>query len=283
MVVERVCCHRHTRDDSCHCAAQPQARSSFDPTRRTLSSFARSRHWKSRRVAAITRVLFVLLLLLGGACRHKQKENGSGSVVPTTVQLTDQTKEILLTWIDDTGDFHVTESMTDIKDANRQHVRVVFTNSDTVDPDHVWVADLRQKDAKGAYPIQSMARSAWEEMGASHRKSRLEAMAAPIPTSDAGAQSGEVTAVIYGAEWCKACHEMAHYLKTKGVKYEEKDVDKSSVVQAELQSKFAKAHVPPSSSIPVTDIGGRLIVGFNPQAVDAALAALSGGNSRQTP
>ncbi len=221
----------------------------------------------------VTRISFVVLLLLAGACRHKQKNGDSGIAPQPQLQLTDQTKDVLLTWIDESGDFHVTESVAEIKDANKERVRVVFTNSDTVDPDHVWVADLRQKDGNGAYPIHSIARSAWEEMGASHRKSRLEAIAAPTPTPDAGTAAGELTAVIYGAEWCKACHEMAHYLKTKGIKYIEKDVDKSSVIQAELQSKFAKAHVPPTSSIPVTDINGRLIVGFNPQAVDAAIAA----------
>lgn len=225
------------------------------------------------RLASLTRVLFVVVLLLAGACRHEQKNGSSGATPQQQAQLTDQSKDILLTWIDESGDFHVTESISEIKDANKEHVRVVFTNTDTVDPDHVWVADLRQKDSTGAYPIHSIARSAWEEMGASHRKSRLEAVAAPTPVPDAGPPSGALTAVIYGAEWCKACHEMAHYLKTKGIKYVEKDVDKSSVIQAELQSKFAKAHVPPTSSIPVTDINGRLIVGFNPQAVEAAIAA----------
>ena len=227
---------------------------------------------EAARLHPIARYAIVLMLLLACACRHKQKENGAGVSLPAQVQLTDQTKDVLLTWIDELGDFHITESIAEIKDANKEHVRVVYTNSDAVDAEHVWVADLRQKDNSGAYVVRSMARSAWEEMGASHRKSRLEALGAPAPVVDAGS-SRDVSAVIYGAEWCGACHEMAKYLKSKGVKFEEKDVDKSSVVQAELQSKFAKAHVPPTSSIPVTEIKGRLIVGFNPQAVDSALAA----------
>jgi len=235
------------------------------------------------RTRTLARAFLLVLLLLAGACRHKQIQRGSGTTEEPQVHLTDQSKDILLTWIDDAGDFHGTESIAEIKDANKEHVRVVFTNSETVDPEHVWVADLRQKDSTGAYPIRAMARSAWEEMGASHRKSRLEALSAPTPVPDAGAPNGEISAVIYGAEWCKACHETAHYLKSKGIRYVEKDVDRSSVIQAELQSKFAKAHVPPTSSIPVTDIGGRLIVGFNPQALDAALAAGLGANPGQAP
>jgi glutaredoxin len=240
-----------------------------------LGFFGHSRPFGAggRARALVARCAIVLLLLLAFACRHKQKEAVPGVDATPPAALNDSTKDVLLTWIDESGDFHATESVADIKDAYKAHVRVVFTNEERVDPEHVWVADLRQKDAQGGYPIRSMARSAWDEMGASHRKSRIEALSAPAPTADAG-PGNDVAAVIYGAEWCKACQETARYLKAKGVKFVEKDVDKSSVVQAELQSKFAKAHVPPTSSIPVTEINGRLIVGFNPQAIDSALSAV---------
>jgi glutaredoxin len=224
--------------------------------------------------------LILSLVLLGFACRHKPKEDATSIVEQTRIELTDTTQDVLLTWIDDSGDFHVTQSIADIKDANRGQVRVAFTAKETLNPDQVFVADLRQKDAKGAYAVRPMPRSAWEELGASHRKSRLEALSAPAATApDAGQNAADVVAVIYGAEWCKACHDTAHYLSTKGVKYVEKDVDKSGVIQAELQAKFARSHTPPTSSIPVTDINGRLIVGFNPAALDSAIAAAHGSRS----
>lgn len=219
----------------------------------------------------------MVLLLLTFACRQKPKEAVQGVSGEPPVELTDATKDVLLTWIDEGGDFHVTEAMSEIKDAAKEHVRVVFTTKDSVDPEHVLVADLRQKDASGRYAIRSIARGTWEEMGASHRKSRMEALGAPAGVA-ADAGTAEVVAVIYGADWCKACHETAQYLSSKGLKYVEKDVDKSGVIQAELQAKFTRAHVPPTSSIPVTDISGRLIVGFNPQALDSAVAAAQ--NSR---
>ncbi len=196
------------------------------------------------------------------------------------IALTDTTPDVLLTWIDDAGDFHVTQSTSDIKDPSRGQVRVAFTTKETLNPEQVFVADLRQKDAKGGYVVRTMPRSSWEELGASHRKSRLEAISAPAAAlPDAGQNAADVVAVIYGAEWCKACHDTAHYLSTKGVKYVEKDVDKSGVIQAELQAKFARSHTPPTSSIPVTEINGRLIVGFNPAALDSAIAAAQGSRS----
>jgi len=224
--------------------------------------------------------LVLSLVLLTFACRHKPKESTTGVAEPAQIELTDTTEDVLLTWIDDAGDFHVTQSIAEIKDPSRGQVRVAFTAKETVNPEQVFVADLHQKDAQGRYAVRAMARSAWEELGASHRKSRLEALSAPAAAApDAGQNAADVVAVIYGAEWCKACHETAHYLSTKGVKYVEKDVDKSSVTQAELQAKFARSHTPPTSSIPVTEINGRLIVGFNPSALDSAIAAAQGSRS----
>lgn len=224
--------------------------------------------------------LSVALILLAFACRHKTKELSQSGANLLKVELTDATKDVLLTWVDDQGDFHVTQSISDIKDANKERVRVVFTAKETDNPDQVYVADLRQKGESGSYDVHALPRSAWEELGASHRKSRLEAISAPaLPSADTGQSASDVVAVIYGAEWCKACHDTAQYLSTKGVKFVEKDVDKSGVIQAELQAKFQRAHVPPTSSIPVTEINGRLVVGFNPAALDSALAASQASRS----
>jgi len=227
-----------------------------------------------RHLGILRKCLIVALILLAFACRQKTKENSQSGAKLPNVELTDDTKDVFLTWVDDQGDFHVTQAISDIKDANKEHVRVVFTTKETGNPDQVYVADLRQKGERGSYAVKAIPRGEWEELGASHRKSRLEAISVPANANvDAGRNTADVVAVIYGAEWCKACHDTAKYLATKGVKFVEKDVDTSGVIQAELRAKFQHAHVPPTSSIPVTDINGQLVVGFNPSALDSALAA----------
>jgi len=103
----------------------------------------------------------------------------------------------------------------------------------------------------------------------------LEALA---PRPDAGAiaapdaQAPPTEVLIYGADWCGACKQAARYLKQKGIKFLEKDVDRSPTIQAELQAKLRRAGMPATSSIPVIDIEGHLLVGFNAAAIDAALA-----------
>ncbi|MGC4069192.1 MAG: glutaredoxin family protein [Polyangiaceae bacterium] len=222
----------------------------------------------------------VLVGAVGCKRSHGAAEgSAAGSDRPLPVlALRDDTKDLLLTWVDASGDFHVVESIAEVPAENRAQVRVVVTTGDAGQSDPVYVADLRQKKPDQTYPVTTLSRSAWEELGATKRKARLEALAPvasqesarPAPSSNAKAE-GSLVAVIYGAKWCGACREAKKYLAHKGVKVLEKDVDESPTVQAELRAKLARAKMSPTSSIPVIDIGGQILVGFSPGSVDAAL------------
>ncbi|HWL84840.1 MAG TPA: glutaredoxin domain-containing protein, partial [Polyangiaceae bacterium] len=78
--------------------------------------------------------------------------------------------------------------------------------------------------------------------------------------------------IIYGAEWCGACHQAAAYLRAKGIPYVEKDIEADHGAAREMQTKLAKAGLN-GGSIPVLDVRGKVMVGFNPHVVDEALGA----------
>ena len=71
--------------------------------------------------------------------------------------------------------------------------------------------------------------------------------------------------IIYGAEWCAFCHEAMRYLDGKNVKYIYKNVD--------LNGDDARAAVQKSgqTGIPVLDMDGTIIIGFDRPKIDAAL------------
>ena len=79
--------------------------------------------------------------------------------------------------------------------------------------------------------------------------------------------------IIYGAEWCGACHEAMRYLRRKGVAYVEKDVEKDPSAEREMQEKLARNGLR-AGSIPVLDVRGKVMIGFNPSEVDAALGEM---------
>jgi glutaredoxin len=233
----------------------------------------------------------VVPLILAGACREKPDapsgDDPTGAK-PTTGELPplwvkEDTANLLLTWIDEKGDFHVVQKVSDVPEAGRGAVRVVSTTREEGTGKLVYVADLRKKSPDGTFPVKVMPRSQWDEMGASRRKARLEALAPPPSASVAASGSAppapgsppdvtgsKVVAIIYGAEWCKPCHDAAAYLKQRGVTVVEKDVDSDDAAQAEMQKKLERARLP-GASIPVIDVMGQILVGFSPRALERAV------------
>jgi glutaredoxin 3 len=72
---------------------------------------------------------------------------------------------------------------------------------------------------------------------------------------------------VYSADWCAYCHAVKQYFDGLGIKYEEKNVEK--------EPKYAEEAVKKSGQmgIPVIDIDGTIIVGFNRPTIDATILA----------
>jgi glutaredoxin len=242
------------------------------------------------RPSVLTSWLVIAGLVTWPACK---RESGDGTEkvgsAPSSnqlppLELRDSTPNLLLTWVDEKGDFHVVQKTADVPKENRKQVRVVVTDREEGTGKFVYVADLSKPAANGTYPIRSMSRAEWDELGAGRRKARLEALApsalppghsepesnAEQPT-DPKATGQRVIAVIYGASWCKPCHDAARYLRERGVTVVEKDIEKSDLAASEMRGKLAKAGVPPSSSIPIIDVMGQIMVGFSPSALERAI------------
>jgi len=70
---------------------------------------------------------------------------------------------------------------------------------------------------------------------------------------------------IYSADWCAFCHAAKEYLTAKGIPFTEKNVEEDPA--------FAKESVEKSGQmgIPVLDIDGQIIIGFDRPKINAAL------------
>jgi glutaredoxin len=195
----------------------------------------------------------------------------------------DDSENLLLTWIDDKGDFHVETRVTDVPLTGKDTVRVVDSSKESAQGDRIAVVDLRQTRTDGTYPVRFMSRVDFEALAVARREKTGPTMASSAPAEPSGggspAQPEESAAptpaprtavVIYGAEWCGACHEAARYLRRKGIAYVEKDVEKDPTAAREMQAKLSKSGLR-AGSIPVIDVRGKVMVGFNPGDIDAAL------------
>jgi glutaredoxin len=229
-------------------------------------------------------ILAALTLCTGPtACRRGQSSPPPPDPA-TAVIVRPESAGLLLTWIDDKGDFHVETSVADVPIMGRDVVRVEDPARDeSAHPDEMVIADLRQTGVDGAYPVRTMTRADFEALAVARREKAgpTLASAAPAQAPPAGSAPGAEAAnakhaaraavvVIYGAEWCGACHEAARYLRKKGIPYVDKDVEKDPDAAREMQQKLAKNGLH-EGSIPVIDVRGRVMIGFNPAEIDAAL------------
>jgi len=72
---------------------------------------------------------------------------------------------------------------------------------------------------------------------------------------------------IYSADWCAFCHAAKDYLTKKGVTFEEKNVETNVQYAIEAVQKSGQM------GIPVLDIDGKIIIGFDRPRIDAAIGA----------
>jgi len=71
--------------------------------------------------------------------------------------------------------------------------------------------------------------------------------------------------IVYSATWCAFCHAAKDYFDKIGVKYTDKDVEKDVAVAKEAVEKSGQM------GIPVIDIDGTIIIGFDRPKIDAVL------------
>ncbi len=70
---------------------------------------------------------------------------------------------------------------------------------------------------------------------------------------------------VYSADWCGFCHMVKAYFDKLGVKYTEKNVEQNPKYAQEAVEKSGQM------GIPVIDMDGEIIIGFDRPKIDHAL------------
>lgn len=221
----------------------------------------------SQGVLQLFRTILLCVCVLLVSCKKKEAPAADTSPLPV---VTAESSELLFTWIDDKGEFHVDPKVSAIPENAREAVRVADPVKDPPKLDDVFVADLRAPGPDGHFPVKTMSRTEFEKLALDRRKAsgqkQLEARGAAsvLPGNEAP------TVIIYGASWCGPCHQAADYLKGKNVRYVMKDIEQDDGAATEMRGKLDAAGMR-GGSIPVIDVKGKILIGFDARQVDRAL------------
>ncbi len=180
---------------------------------------------------------------------------------PPPFTLSEHANGLMLTWFDAEG-LHTVTKVNEVPDSGRQYVRVrslATPPEQRLDPAYVYVADLRQANAQGHYPISIMHRKSLDAL--IDKATGAEAIPEFHPDpSEQAATSKDI--VVYSTSWCGACKATVRLLREKGVNFVEKDIEKDSAARDAMVKKLRAVGKSPGG-VPVIDFQGQLIQGFN--------------------
>ena len=99
-------------------------------------------------------------------------------------------------------------------------------------------------------------------------------VSAPLPLAEAKeegksqastekAEKAENSVIVYITSWCPACTMTTDYLKDKKIPFVVKDIERNEQYMKEMVKKVGGYR-----GVPVLDINGRILLGFNPQVLD---------------
>jgi glutaredoxin len=177
------------------------------------------------------------------------------------------TDAAVFTYAGERGVFADAAKVEDVPEDARKLVRVALLGGQEPPPGQVFVADLGAKDPEGRIALRAVPRDDFEELALGQGRSSQVELSGEDPGASGGGADPALepnpgAVVVYKTAWCGVCKKLEGYLQRKGVEYVAKDIEKDPAAAAELRAKAARAGVR-TGSVPVIDVGGELLVGFD--------------------
>ena len=239
-----------------------------------------------RRIAAWVLVLLPLVAEggLGIGCKKSAPTAPRRELVADLPKLeVSKDSPALYTYVESKGTFATTDKAEDVPENARRLVRVVDpTKATGQDATRVYAIDLGELLSAGKVAARVLSREAFETGALAQLPPGESSMIAgphgpplpdaPIPGLDGGAAGplGPPVVILYGTPWCGACKAAKQYLAGKHIPYAYKDIENDPAAARELQAKASKMGIP-TDRVPILDVRGRLLLGFDRARLDAML------------
>jgi glutaredoxin 3 len=227
----------------------------------------------------------LLLALAGSGACHRAAPDSAPTApgAPTTIEVL-KGGRWLFTYAEPAGTFSTTDKPETIPEAARGLVRVIEpTEQMKGAADRVYVTSVGDLLAKGKSSAKAMSREAFETAALAAlpggqsspfaaRQMAPAPMPAPTPTPPGGTAAPGTTPVvtIYGTSWCGACRAAREYMASHKIPFADKDIEHDPGAARELADKAAKMGIP-TDRIPIIDVRGRLLLGFDRERIEALL------------
>lgn len=220
-----------------------------------------------------------LLVVLAAACRKPAPATPppeEAKLAPVEVA---KDAAWLYTYADDSGQFVTVDKPDGVPEGARKLVRVIDPSKgalDRRDTTNVYVIDANQLLAKGKVAARAVSRQAFETGALAQLRPGESSLLAERPdggaegTEGPGSAGGPPVVIVYGASWCGVCKQARQYLSGRKIPYAYKDVERDPAAARELQQKAVPLGIP-TDRVPIIDVRGRLLIGFDQARIEALL------------
>ena len=222
----------------------------------------------------------LLLILPAASCKKPKPPSVELTGLPSIMLKT--SANLLYTYYDaQAASFKTATQLDDVPEQARPWVRVLQLSGNPAqrsDHELVYVADLTKVGDDGQIPYIVISRRGFEQ-GAQQGRRIADPGAKQQPAPDQRPGVGPV--ILYGTKWCGACKQARAYLRKKGIPFLDKDIEADADAAAELMRKARAAGIQ-ASGVPVIDVRGTLMQGFNPAKLDKLLGTTAASATRTT-
>jgi glutaredoxin len=209
------------------------------------------------------------LLLLLASCTQDQTapaaagepatsvQTNSPKAVPQAAVVRDDSKNLVFSWFDPEKGHASGTSVAEVPVTSRKDVVVADlsrTPEERQSSRYVMIANLSEKSPDGSYPVVVQSRYRFDD----------------ADLSDLGPMTKNEGVIVYSTTWCGPCKKLKRWLKTEGIPFTNKDVENDPGAGSEVAAKLKKAGMQPGG-VPVVDVRGTMIKGFDQQAIERAL------------
>jgi glutaredoxin-like YruB-family protein len=152
-------------------------------------------------------------------------------------------KVVYYKYVDESGSIRFVERPEQVPSAQRDGSRIE------------WKAEPRSEAT--AKP----AASGWERVS----RSIANRLGTPGSSSPSARSGGQPEVVLYTTTWCGWCRKTIAHLDQNGIRYDNRDIERDRAAYADLKRKTG------STAVPVIEIDGELVRGFDRDRIDNLL------------
>ncbi len=183
-----------------------------------------------------------------------------GAEIPE-LRVADQSEHLLYTYLVADGTFQTVDRIADVPAEARSRVIVLDTRLSPEERQSsrlIYVADLTAPRPDGSYPCRPVSRFRFER---DLMREPSTSGAIPEDCRELG-PSPDDKVILYAAEWCSVCKAAERFLKESNIPFQKKDIEVDRSAERELTCKALRTGTR-VEGVPVMDIGGQLLVGFD--------------------